>query len=1630
MTFLSKSSRSARWLFLLFCTAPSVSGFTSWFGGSSQDDTAQNDLVSPIVNRELEVSVVAHDWPFLVDNIYCEAWAYHALKDWDYLDRFVELMSQEPGNKDINQASDIVAKATVHNPSLLQYSLSLRAHSPLCEMHRTLARQVVLNHPKLLSQDAFCVTSRDEVASTPAELASLLGADNTVATDAEELLPDEHVRGEIGSLIIIYANMGSAAFLDLYKTLVESNQRFVLRHRGHVSYEEIGGTATILQGFGARLDIRNVEYRVFDDTSEGNVNEASLLNLSTLYGLTNHTLAGIQVSALTNLQESDAENLQRELWRLHEAQQVHSQLVPPKWQRRQISLQAAIVISRSSDVLFTLQDISQNLPSVASTLVHVGVTEEMKALSDLMEPIIRQSKGVTLTINGRMIPVGRPSFNVFELLQILQEEQQALDDMQRKLSPYLSIAGLQQVQRAWTMGKDSFLSTPSEGSGTESASLSGNAQRIDVGRGWKDAIIYVNDLEKDPLYRQWPRSLQQAMMSMQFGAPPSVRRNLFTMLCVIDPVEQGAGEHPGYSLGNQLMEAQFPARMGYLIINSNDVKECRTWIENNYISDDSLPCPTKPILAKDQSNIQALSQVDASTHAVHRLVTTVATDNAGNGLAVAFMEYFVQYLGQLIDDGDGVVKMSDLVTVFGQLMEGLVGMKKSDAIQMAIDALVEDADERDRVSSYGNSLRFAISKAISPGMGFINGRPLAQGDPASAGQVFAEEQKHVFGLIMKGEITDSAPKSVYAKLLTGEGVFDRLHPLLSVSEKELHLDLDHDFSASSLLFPKSHSADYVPEAVFIAEAVFDLETAEGIAFVSGFLKAMDAYPRTVEIGEDSLPISIGYRVVPLPTSEAIPFCSILANAGMVGAEVISALLSQRELLRKPIEELLALLPNLSTEQKATIKNFSCSISWSNEAMGMKNFVAVNGKAYAPESGVITKDDIDLLVDIERRRSEATTKILKNVLSFDDKTYVDAIVKASTFLAIEHGKVEESQRMDMVDEAIALEKMGGIEINPFRFAWNMDGHDALKIQASVVIDPATEAAQRVAPFLLVFRDILKIPLRMVLVPKSLVGDDSSVPITSYYRFVADPLALPDSKPPKAAFSNLPTNHILTLRLDVPESWNVQQTHSIQDTDNLRCDVQSGCGDDALSGKYSSDAPIHGRRHLTGVEYGLKSLLFFGQCYDASTRSPPNGLQLILTKSDKSTGGKTNTADVSSDGSIEVSTQPFAPAVHSDTLVMKNVGYWQLRANPGVWQLEIAPDSRGAEIFDIVDGFIKGGSIKLSNGKVNNSTKAIFMKDFIGTSETLLVNRRSGFEAASLFYENDAGISSDRDDVIHVFSLATGHLYERFLKIMMLSVTKRTTSKVKFWLFENYLSPSFKGSAKAMADRIGCEVEFVTYKWPEWLRGQSEKQRIIWGYKILFLDVLFPLSVKKIIYVDADQVVRGDLKELWDMDLKGAPYGYTPMCSSRESTLGFQFWKGGFWEQHLRGKPYHISALYVVDLVTFRQGLVGDNLRSVYQQLSADPNSLANLDQDLPNYAQHQVPIFSLPQEWLWCESWCSDDTKATAKTIDLCNNPLHKEPKVNMAKRIISGDLFKESWVELDVEVEGYEKEYLASLSAS
>ena len=52
-------------------------------------------------------------------------------------------------------------------------------------------------------------------------------------------------------------------------------------------------------------------------------------------------------------------------------------------------------------------------------------------------------------------------------------------------------------------------------------------------------------------------------------------------------------------------------------------------------------------------------------------------------------------------------------------------------------------------------------------------------------------------------------------------------------------------------------------------------------------------------------------------------------------------------------------------------------------------------------------------------------------------------------------------------------------------------------------------------------------------------------------------------------------------------------------------------------------------------------------------------------------------------------------------------------------------------------------------------------------------------------------------IHIFSLASGHLYERLQKIMMVSLLSHTKQKIKFWFLENFASPHYKDFMPIMA-----------------------------------------------------------------------------------------------------------------------------------------------------------------------------------------------------------------------------------------
>uniref|UniRef100_H0WPZ6 UDP-glucose ceramide glucosyltransferase-like 1 n=1 Tax=Otolemur garnettii TaxID=30611 RepID=H0WPZ6_OTOGA len=624
-------------------------------------------------------------------------------------------------------------------------------------------------------------------------------------------------------------------------------------------------------------------------------------------------------------------------------------------------------------------------------------------------------------------------------------------------------------------------------------------------------------------------------------------------------------------------------------------------------------------------------------------------------------------------------------------------------------------------------------------------------------------------------------------------------------------------------------------------------------------------------------------------------------------------------------------------------------------------IVSNGKFLGPLDKEFYVEDFYLLEKMTFSNSLEKIKGIVENMDINSKNMSDLIMKVDALIC------SLPKRASRYDVTFLKENHSIIKINP--------QENDMVFDVIAIVDPLTREAQKMAQLLVVLGKIINMKIKLFMNCK---GKLSEAPLKSFYRFVLEPELISGANDipslgPVAKFLDIPESPLLTLNMITPEGWLVETVHSNCDLDNIH---------------------LKDTERTVMAEYELEYLLLEGHCFDTMTEQPPQGLQFTLGTKNK--------------------------PVMVDTIVMANLGYFQLKANPGAWILKLR-QGKSEDIYEIVghdgtdsqpeleDVLVVLNSFKSKILQVQVQKKPDKIKEDILTDKD--EKQKGMWDSIKRCFTISLHKEDKKEkDVLNIFSVASGHLYERFLRIMMLSVLRNTKTPVKFWFLKNYLSPTFKEIIPYMAKEYGFQYELVQYKWPRWLHPQTEKQRIIWGYKILFLDVLFPLAVDKIIFVDADQIVRHDLKELRDFNLDGAPYGYTPFCDSRTEMDGYRFWKKGYWASHLLRRKYHISALYVVDLKKFRRIAAGDRLRGQYQALSQDPNSLSNLDQDLPNNMIYQVAIKSLPQDWLWCETWCDDESKQRAKTIDLCNNPKTKEPKLKAAARIVP------EWVEYDAEI--------------
>ncbi|XP_045909329.1 UDP-glucose:glycoprotein glucosyltransferase 2 isoform X1 [Micropterus dolomieu] len=1437
-------------------------------------------------------------------------------KFWQFVDTVKELTVYKQGESVRSYYNLIVKKAgqflTDLQVNLLKFALALRSYSPAVHA----SQQIASDEPPPEACPAFVSVHGQHSCSTK-DIKKLLKA--AAGRPKPYLYKNDHTYPGVNKtdvpVVILYAEIGTKKFTSFHKVLSEKAKEgtllYVLRH----FVVDPKPRKMLLSGYGVELAIKSTEYKAVDDTK--------VKDSKTAMKAEDDNIDEVQGFLFGPLKKSHPE-LQEQLSELRKhLLESTNDMVPLKvWEMQDLSFQAAtrIMSVPKFDALKLMRDLSQNFPSKARSLTRVAVKQEMRKEIEENQKRLSETIGVhpgdgELFINGLHIDLD--IHNPFSILDILRGEARVLEGLHN-----LGIKGEHQ-------GK--LLRLP--------VNAVDDSYALDIKH---PAIMWINDIENDPVYRNWPAGVQELLRATFPGVIRQIRRNFFNLVLFLDPVREESVEL--VKLADLFYKHKIPLRIGFVfVVNTKD-------------------------------------EIDGFS-------------DAGVG--------FYRLLNYIADEYDLSQALMSMLSLYGQVDVG--GTLSVDTISAYLKRKFPKANA-ERIlgaeSEYDDKRKDGAAFYKKSGLGALplalfNGVPLNpdEMDPDELETIILQHimdtttsfQRAVF----MGQLTDSSDVVDY--LMEQANVVPRMNPLILSTDRQYL-----DFTATPVVDDWEDTTmfsylDYRDKTAVVAKRMKyftnsdedgmsavtmwiagDFEKVSGRKLLLNALKHLKS-SRGVRVGVIDNPSgkpsgvnTVLYRAI---------WASLLTQKYKAAAEFAHKLLKEEsiQLLQQgtKMKDLLiqgmaedAFEKKFNTLEVDLIRSQQLFCRDVLKLSPGQRAVISNGRILGPfeEQEEFTVEDFHLLEKITLSGSAEKVKAKVKQMGMKPKHASDLVMKVDALLtAAPKGEVRRD--VDFLRDSHSVLRLSPRENEVF--------YDVVAI-----VDPLTRQAQKMSPLLIVLGQVVNVRLQVFMNCRAKL---SEMPLKSFYRFVLESdvnfMANDTVSPgPVARFLELPESPLLTLNMITPESWMVQAVRSPHDLDNIHLQEVSG---------------------VVTAEYELEHLLLEGHCFDLSSGQPPRGLQFTLGMS--------------------------RDALMYDTIVMANLGYFQLKANPGAWILRLRK-GRSEDIYQILthDGTDSpadaGDVIVLLNSFHSKIIKVRVQKKAEMINEDLL----SEASESKGIWDSIASISGGgskkdegekkKEDVLNIFSVASGHLYERFLRIMMLSVLRHTKTPVKFWFLKNYLSPSFKETISHMAESYGFQYELVQYKWPRWLHQQTEKQRIIWGYKILFLDVLFPLAVDKIIFVDADQIVRADLTELRDLDLEGAPYGYTPFCDSRREMEGYRFWKTGYWASHLGHRKYHISALYVVDLKKFRKIAAGDRLRGQYQALSQDPNSLSNLDQDLPNNMIHQVVIKSLPQEWLWCETWCDDSSKVTAKTIDLCNNPKTKEPKLTAAARIVP------EWVEYDNEI--------------
>ncbi|XP_037832033.1 UDP-glucose:glycoprotein glucosyltransferase 2 isoform X5 [Kryptolebias marmoratus] len=1096
-------------------------------------------------------------------------------KFWQFVETVKELTVYKQGesvrsyyNLIIKKAGQFLTELQVH---LLRFALSMRSYSPAVHAFQ----QIASDEPPPEACPAF-VSVHGELSCSTKDIKKLLKA--AAGRPKPYLYKNDHTYPGANKtdvpVVILYAEIGTKKFSVFHKVLSEKAEEgaliYVLRH----FVADPKPQKILLSGYGVELAIKSTEYKAVDDTK--------VKDSKTVLNAEDDDNDEVQGFVFETLKKSHPE-LQEQLGELrkHLLESTNDMAPLKVWEMQDLSFQAAarIMSVPKFDALKVMRDLSQNFPSKARSLTRVAVKKEMRKEIEenqkhLSETIAVHPGDGELFINGLHIDLD--IHNPFSILDILRTEARILEGLHN-----LGIKGEHQ-------GK--LLRLP--------VNSMDDSYALDIRH---PAIMWMNDIENDSMYRSWPASVQELLRATFPGVIRQIRRNFFNLVLFLDPLQEETAEL--VKLAELFYKHKIPLRIGFVfVVNTKD-------------------------------EIDGFSDAGVG---FYRLLNYIADEY---DLSQAVMSIVSMY--SKVDVGE--MLSADTIAAYLKKKYPKANAERILGVDSEYDYKRKDGSLFYRKSGLG-----ALPLAL------FNGVPLNpdEMDPEDLETIILQRIMDTTTAFQRaaflGQLADSSDVVDY--LMEQANVVPRMNPLvLSTDRKYLDftgtpvVDDWEDTSMFSFLDARDKTAVVAKRMKYFTNndedgmtsvtmwIVGDLEKVSGRKLLLNALKHVKSRPG-VRVGvinnpsgrprEDNTAV---YRAV---------WATLLTQKNKAAAEFVQKLLKEEssQLLQQGTKMKDLLMQGMDVDAfEKKFNTLEVDFVHSQQLFcrdvlklhpGLRAVIS-NGRILGPfeEQEEFTVEDFHLLERITLSSSAEKVKTKVKQMGMKPKHASDLVMKVDALLAAApKGEVRRDVHFKDTHSVLHLSPR----------------ENEVFFDVVAIVDPLTREAQKISQLLIVLSQVVNVRLQVFMNCRAKL---SEMPLKSFYRFVLESdvafLANETASPgPVARFLELPEAPLLTLNMITPESWMVQAVSSPHDLDNIHLQEVNG---------------------VVAAEFELEHLLLEGHCFDLSTGQPPRGLQFTLGMSRD-------------------------PLMY-DTIVMANLGYFQLKANPGAWILRLRK-GRSEEIYQIL------------------------------------------------------------------------------------------------------------------------------------------------------------------------------------------------------------------------------------------------------------------------------------------------------------------------------------------------------------